>query len=86
MNNPVTSVRVSNAKCGTIYSYSLGCKTSELGEDYAGGVAKTVSGKECQPWAAQSPHRYVCSCHCCTLLSIVSDSNYFAWFQEGHLV
>ena len=33
-----------------------GCKEDQLGKGYEGGIAVTVTGKKCQPWAWQTPH------------------------------
>ena len=34
----------------------VGCKTTTVGNEYDGGLAKTTSGKTCQRWDSQSPH------------------------------
>ena len=38
-------------------SASLDCQTGD-GKGYKGEVDKTVSGKDCQDWAEQSPHKH----------------------------
>ena len=34
------------------------CKTTDLGKEYMGHVASTLSGKICQRWDSQSPHTH----------------------------
>ena len=36
----------------------MDCKKSTLGAEYTGNVAITKSGKVCQQWTSQTPHRH----------------------------
>ena len=47
------------AQCAGYYitSASSDCQTGN-GKDYKGEVDKTVSGKDCQDWAVQKPHKH----------------------------
>ena len=34
------------------------CKTTKLGREYIGKQNKTISGKTCQRWDSQTPHKH----------------------------
>ena len=40
-----------------MHDYSSDCQTGN-GDEYKGEVDKTKSGKECQTWTKQRPHRH----------------------------
>ena len=38
--------------------YGPECKTTDVGADYKGQLSTTTSGRTCQAWGSQSPHRH----------------------------
>ena len=49
----------------------VGCKTTPAGEDYKGTIYHTVSGRTCQRWDSQFPHK----------ISLIDGSK----FPEGNI-
>ena len=72
-------------KCFFLYIYSifdlsLGCqnvdKDGKAGRQYKGSVAKTISGKKCQKWSEQKPHKHK--------YAFVGDHNFCRNPKNGH--
>ena len=63
-----------------IYDLSPGCqnvdKDGKAGRYYKGSVAKTISGKKCQKWSEQKPHKHK--------YAFVGDHNFCRNPKNGH--